>query len=396
MEDITIGKSFEELPERGYLSPFVQDLIINSAEKNLSLYSKRFIAILSMNLKEKQFLRTKKGFGQLELFDELTDFSKDSGLTYDFSFKYSDFLPKGDKNYKNVKNAIKELQTNLYSIQFTKIDKKGKETTYNLSSQLISGFITDNKQGFKIAINAYWYRSLVNLTSNYNSFLKDVIFHLTENGLIFYFYLQTLPIIKEKDISAYLNIIPEQYSLRPELLKGTVKDTSDIINLMATNRGLTKRSQIENRILEPLKQEIGQYTNLGFNYRLDGKNTSLVTFPKSHKQEVRGEEQGMLKVKSSFKYQLEKAKLDVIQANFLKEIYSKYPYEIINKATSRKSQLRNLKGKEFVDMFNSLILIYTQKYKKIELIYNADEQKRSIRAELSLLLNNETYFSSEV
>lgn len=394
MEDnLFIGKTYDDLPTQGNVSPFIQNLIIKSVENKLSLFSLRFIALLSMNLKEKQLLPNGRDRQQLDLFDSMTDFSKDSGLTYDFSFKYSDFLPKGDKNYIHVKTAIEELQNSIHTISFSRANAQGKMIDYTMRSALITSFVTDNKQGFKISINAYWYRALTNLTTNYNKYLKNLIFDLSQNGFIFYFYLQTLPFIKEDEISEYMELVPSQYSLQPKILHGTRKKTTDLLQMMATNRGLTKKNHIEARVFEPLRQELQKYSDIGFNFKIDKGNTSLVVYP-MEKTLAKANiiKSSPLKVKSSFSYQLQKAKLDYTYTLFLLELYSKYPYEVITKATGRKPQLIGLKGKDYIDAFLLLINAYVKDKVYLE---NSPEDREAIKKELLKIVNKETYKSKK-
>lgn len=393
-QDILKGKSFKDLPDIGYVSPFVQDIFINSVDQNYSIHALRFIAILGINLKEKQHLSNNKGRDQLSLFDQMTDFTINSGLTFDLSFKYSDFLPRGNKNYNNVKKAIDELQNKMQTIEFNYCDKKGEVKKYKLRSALITAFITDESNGFKISINAYWYRVFINLTNHYNKYIKNAIFDLSHNGFIFYFYLQSLPKIEKDKINQYAEVLPQGYSLQPVTLHGTKKKTSDILNLLSSNRNLTKNYHIENRVLKPLRQELAKYTDIGFNYKIESENTVLVVYKTTHNRfKTDVPVSPLAKIKRSFEYKLAKAKLDYTQSYMFMEIYCKYPFDILSKATNRKSQLVGLTGKSFLDCFLLLVQAYTNgKEQQI----NTQEDKAKIKKMLLKLLKNDTYKSKQV
>ncbi len=387
------GNGYEELPQKGNVSPFIQYLFINSANLGLSAYTLRFLGILSLNLKDKQLLRTANGKRELAEFDEMTDFTKDSGFSFDISFKYSDFLPKGNRNISGVKTAIEELQHNLFTISFEKTNEKGVVKKYTLRSALISSFVTDNTQGFKISINAYWYRVLINLTTRYNQFPKEVLYKLSHNAIIMYFYIQTLPSIEEDKIEEFEKLLPEEIILNYKKLKGTIKKTEDIMMLLESNKSLKKPSQIINRVFEPLRSELNLYADASFNYKIDKSKTSLVVYDLGDKNKSNEAKtySSFSKVKSSFVYQLNKAQLNEIEAYILLEIYTKFTYKTISSATARKLMLKDQKGRNFLNTFELLIKNYIDNYKVAKLHYNTYEDKKLIREGLTKLLRTETF-----
>ena len=184
-----IGKKYEELHPIGNFPNELTNIVLNFPNE-LSAVGYKFLMLLECNLKEEQIIKKKNEKtknAQLELFDKkLFDIDDDSNQTKYIKFHYSDFLPTGNKNYIQVKKGIDELMKFEYSVNIDLNKSIQAQPNYKpdlrlFKSRLILNTIQEPKRGFKILIDKFCYRLLINLTDGYNPFVKSVIFNFKSN-----------------------------------------------------------------------------------------------------------------------------------------------------------------------------------------------------------------------
>ena len=210
---------FNKISEKGYITPIIRDYLLSNYKEPffsetpfnsetfifkddeiqkdkrtacLSVHAIRIVLILSFLLKEKH-RKMMQDINQLSLFDhEWFNMENDTVLSVHVKFKYSDFLPKNSKDYSRVRNAIEELYSRKFIVDYPMV-VGNKVRRVRASRSLISDYIMD-EENMKLVINNYWYRSLVNISKSYYiSLNKEAIFNLSERSLLFYIYLNTLP-----------------------------------------------------------------------------------------------------------------------------------------------------------------------------------------------------------
>lgn len=361
-----IGKKYNDLPIQASLSPEINKFVYMMKALGFSINAIRIVIILSANLYEQQnpFKDKKRKSEQLDLFDdEWMSVDNDKSFAVQLRFKFSDFLPEGSKNTKLIKKALDELQEKSHLLEFTRIDKSGKERNMKLKSALISAYILEEGYGFKIIINNFWYRALINVSKRFNKFSKSIIFNLNENAMIMYFYLLTLDYIKENEKIYYSSILSSSNNLpilKSNKLRGTKKNKNDFQSLFLTNHKYD--SKIKEKLLEPLRAELNKNADVSFNYKIEGSNVILVAYNVTKneiEQNIHGIEE--IKILKAINNIISKRKLDKIQTFMILEMYLKYTYSIIAESTHRKSILRGKTGQEFVDTFDSLIKVYLKR-----------------------------------
>ena len=388
------GKKYNDLPIKGSLSPEINKFVYMMKALGFSINAIRIVIILSANLYEQQnpFKDKKRKNKQLDLFDdEWMNVDNDKAFAVQLRFKFSDFLPEGSKNTKLIKTALDELQEKSHLLEFTRIDKSGKERNMKLKSALISAYILEEGYGFKIIINNFWYRALIDVSKRFNQFSKSIIFNLNENAMIMYFYLLTLDYISEKDKIIYSSVLNSSENLpilNSKKLRGTKKNKEDFQSLFLTNYKYD--SKIKEKILEPLRNELNKKSNISFNYKIEGNNIVLVTYDVTKneiEQNIYGVEES--KILKAINNIISKRKLTETQTFMILEMYLKYTYKIIAEATHRKSILRGKIEQEFVDTFDALIKIYLKRKNNFgkEDSYNEEdiiELRKKIRSKIKI------------
>lgn len=348
------GVGYEKLPTVALLAPKMLDFILSMKTMGFSKNALRVVLILSANLKEKHMqLRQKDKMKQLELFDsEWIDVDNDKSYSVQFSFKFSDFLPKGSKNYAQVRKGLDELQEKNYLIEFQKEDAKGKIKKYHLKSAFISSYLMEEGNGFKMIINNFWYRTLIDVTYSFNSYIKPIIFNLSASSTIFYMYLKKLDFIRPNDLEFHESLIKE-YNLSGQV-KGTRMKKETFRELF----GLSYKydNDLKREALDLWRSELNQYADLSFGYRMDDKYIYLITYePTKNLIENNLVNVEEAKIRSAVTYKMKNKSLGLEEVTYLVEIYLKYTYSVVFKATERKTALKDLKGQAYIDMFLALV-----------------------------------------
>lgn len=365
------GKKYKHLPATGNISPEIQSIILKSKTKSLSFNAIRIILLLSANLKDRQFRKHKKK--QLDLFDkEWFDVNNNIDYSVQLNFKFSDFLPPGSKNHSQVKKGIDELQEFNHTIEFTKIGKNNKERIFKLKSAFISSYIMEEGNGFKMTINNYWFRTLLNITERFNPFLKSIVFNLNHNSLIFYFYLKTLPYIDPKEYQDLVSKIGDLAEKR----KGTIISKENLLEIFNSN--IKYNSDIKRKLLDPIRKDLNKQADISFNYKIEGDNIKLVTYEVGRvKVEEKLIDYENNRIRGALNYKVKRYKLDEMQAIKLIEIYLIFTYDIVLKASSRNKRLKGLIGDEYITEFYALMRDYIKKnnINLKEVGYNSKDDK---------------------
>ncbi|CEN53050.1 MULTISPECIES: hypothetical protein [Capnocytophaga] len=370
-EEITLLPN-ENLTDKGMLSPDVRKyildsnkdvIIVNGEEKSFSINALRIVLTLCLNLKERQLkFRSKDKDYQLSLFDnEWFSIDNNESMSVQINFKFSDFLPKGSKNYDLVRKGINELQERIYTIEFERENSKGEKTKYRLRSALISQYVEEEKKGFKFVINNFWYRALLNVSQYYTPMIKKTIFSLSHNAMIFYIYLNGLPKIKDQKDSAKYDLDKVFNVDNLPLLRGTIINKYKFQEMFKTTYKYD--SKIKEKLLDPFRKELNK-VDISFNYKFEGDNIVLVAYEMLSNQvklEITSKEE--VDIEKAVAYRFVKKELSPTQAMLLCEIYLKYTYDIVTKATSRSSKIRNLKGEEFINTFVKIVEDYVTRNK---------------------------------
>ncbi|RYY06900.1 MAG: hypothetical protein EOP43_04910, partial [Sphingobacteriaceae bacterium] len=348
------GVGYEKLPTVALLAPKMQDFILSMNSMGFSEKAIRIVLILSANLKEKQMqLRKADKLKQLELFDnEWIDVDNDKTYSVQFKFKFSDFLPKGSKNYYLVRKGLDELQEKNYLIEFQKEAPNGKIKKYQLKSAFISSYLMEEGNGFKMIINNFWYRTLIDVTYSFNSYIKPIIFNLGSGSTIFYMYLKKLNFIKPHDIQFYESLITEHN------LSGQTKGTRMKKETFKETFNLTWEydSDLKRKVLDAWRSELNKFADLSFAYRMDDKYIYLITYePTKNLIENNLIDIEEAKIRSAINYKMKNKNLGFGEITYLLEIYLKYTYSVVFKATERKTVLKDIQGQNYIDMLLVLV-----------------------------------------
>lgn len=395
-------KPIKMLPDNGYISPIIKDYLLSNykepffSEKPfeantyivkrdglpegiqracLSIHAIRVVLILSFLLRERH-VRMMKDENQLSLFDsEWFNTENDTILAVQVRFRYSDFLPKGCKENGRIREALEELYSKRWIVQYPMIIG-GRVRKVLASRGLISDFVVDDN-GMKLIINNYWYRSLINISKSYYINLnKDAIFSLSERTLLFYIYMNTLPFIsKETDTEgrkAIQEFVKKLGINSITSLRGTIISKENFLMKfagedIASNKYYSSNSKIEKSFLKPFQKELSKnQLDKNFNYKFDEKGNIIIVVFELISYEVRKElitnKQAELKATISYikKYR-ELSNFDTIGiANY----FLQYSYNTIMKATQNKKALRGLKGRQYVTVFSSLVNKYVDENKE--------------------------------
>ena len=354
-----IGKKTEDLPIKAMIAPKMQDFLFEMKKLGFSLSAVRFVLIISANLKEEQelFRGEKEDVSrQLTLFDnDWMDLNKNISLSKTFSFNYSNFMKKGSKNQESIKEAIRELQSKNYRISFVKIDEKGNERLLTLESSFIGAYIHGDGSKFKIEINNFWYKALVDVSVSFNDYLKSMVFDLGQNALILYFYLRHLPVIRESN--PVYESLKKESGLIGKVVRGTGIKYSNFVQLFCLN--YTKESDIRRRILDPIRNELNKFSDFSFNYKFSDNKIYLITYEMSSALVGNGLVGfDVNRIKQAIEYKILKYEMDEKNIYFLIEIYLKYTYDIVLKATNKNRTLVGKKGEEYIILFQRRIEEY--------------------------------------
>lgn len=382
IKEVIKGIGYDKLPAVGYIAPKIEEYILQMRNEGCSINAARIVLILSANLKEKQRLFIGKDKSQqLDLFDnEWLDVNNNKSFSVQLNFKFKDFLPKGSKNYALVRKGLDELQERNQLLIFQRENDKGEMKEVRLKSALISSYLMEEGNGFKMIINNFWFKALIQVEDHYNKFIKNIIFNLSYNSLLFYMYLQTLKEIQSKDIKNYDLIIHELGALI-EKPKGTrmKKDT------FREKFGIDYKydSDLKRKVLDVWRSELNNNTDLSFGYSIDDTYITIVTYvPKKTLIESDLIEIEENKIKAAINYKFKNNQLDSTQLLVLLEVYLKYTYQVVFKATERKPALRGLKGEAYVEMFKQVVASYVDR-NRIDLskicYQNMGEMRTNIR-----------------
>lgn len=215
---------------------------------------------------------------QLSLFDEeWFDVSNDKLMSVQVNFKYSDFLPRrSQRNTHYIREGLFELQDRPYLLEFEKKTNTGGIKKFRLRSALISQFLEEEGKGFKMVINNYWYRALLNVSDYYTPMIKESIFTLSQNALLFYIYINGLPQIKyQKDSERYSSIKKEFNIENLPLLRGTIISKDNFQKIF--NANYKYDSHIQNKLLIPIQKEFSKTKmDKNFNYKFEKGNIVIV------------------------------------------------------------------------------------------------------------------------
>lgn len=406
-------KPLKMLPDNGYISPIIKDYLLSNykepffSEKPfetntyivkrdglpegiqracLSIHAIRVVLILSFLLRERH-VRMMKDENQISFFDsEWFNTENDTILAVQVRFRYSDFLPKGCKDNNLIREALEELYSKRWVVQYPMIIG-GRVRKVLASRGLISDFVVDDN-GMKLIINNYWYRSLINISKSYYINLnKEAIFSLSERTLLFYIYMNTLPFVsKETDTEGRKAIQEFVKKLGIDSitsLRGTIISKENFLMKFAasedaiSNERYKYNSNIEDNFLKPFKKELSKnQLDKNFNYKFDEKGNIIIVVFEMISYEVRKElitnEQAELK--ASISYIKKYRELSNFETICIANYFLQYSYNTIMKATQNKKALRGLKGKQYVTAFSSLINKYVEANKKeleeLDRVYN--------------------------
>jgi len=371
IHEAIVGKKLDKLPKIAKLPPEILGIIKDAKSNKLSIYAVRVILLIIANLKDRQLIKPY----QLDLFNnEWFDVDNDNSYSVQLSFKFSDFLPAGNKNYAQIKKGLDELQELNQTIEFIKKENDGRERKFFLKSAFISSYLLEEGNGFKMVINNYWYRTLLNVTVSFNPYLKSIAYNISSlNVLMFYFYLKSLPIVNETKYKDLVGKVGES-AIR---LKGTTIFLKNFVKLFSAS--YKYESDIRKRLTDPIRAELNKHTDLSFNYKIENEKIYIVAYEvTSVLIDEKIYDLDLNKIRNAIKYKVERYNLGIVESNMLIEIYLKYTYSIVLKATDKKRALRDLFGKEYLDVFKALIEEYIKHNKSDVIGYSNTQEMRKI------------------
>ena len=320
-------KEFSELPTTAFMPNPLKAFILSSKDHDLNIHCLRVISILLFRLKGEQ-MRTKK---QITLFDTewLTERQEAESMSMKFFLK--DFIPEGSKNYRPVIEAL-DILARTIKVNF--VNEIGE--TIILTDNILGYSYNPKKRGINIKMRGYWYKNFVDLSRTSNEFPKSIVFNLSSvNSVTFYFWLKTVPLAVETQLTM-------------ENINAKFKTSYEFI------------SDVERRILIPLKEEFDRGADLSFIYVIRHNKFWVTVYetrnsiPENHSQE----DYSIIK---ALDFKKKKYELNDIEGAFLEDIYLRYSYENVHKATARKRVLMNLKGKDYVSEVSILVTDYIEK-----------------------------------
>jgi hypothetical protein len=387
-----VGKRYDKLHEVANMPHELNDILSNPKDNQLSIKGVRFIMILLANLKDRQI--PERNRSQLTLFDsQAFSIDNEDNFSIALSFHYSDFLPKGNKNYYQVKEGIEELR-NLNYVSKVELGKNSKTDkpirTVKFNSSLILSYIEEENKGFKILLDKYWYRLLINITEGFNPYIKSIAFNIKSlNSLQFYFYLKKLPEIKQTKMVDYQDLYDKLGNAAVKY-HGTITYVDNLIETL--NLRYKFESELSRDYLDPIRAELDKFADISFNYKYHDSKIYIISYPVTKTLISTGiSKAATSQIKSALNYKTEKYNLSAQNAIYVIELYLKYGYELVTKATNKKKILVNKKGEEYFAAFNALVELYFKKSgKKIEEVGYSPEDKNEIRKELRKKLVTDT------
>lgn len=389
VKEIIDGKGIDKVPEWGLLAPKMMEYLLTMKQRGFSINAVRIVLILIANLKEKQMLfRGKDKYIQLDLFDnEWMNVDNDKQFSTQFNFKFKDFLPKGSKNNGLVKKGLDELVERIDEITIPMVDKQGKVRDIKIKTAFISSYIMEEGNGFKLLINKYWYKLMIDVTNSYNAWVTDVTFRLSYNALMFYWYLKSLPEIKStSDNYNDYKIVKDELGNAVKAMKGTRVKKENFVQIFGSD--WIYDSDIRRKILNPVIDELNKKADISAGFKIENGIITLVTYENTKeliKKELTGIDES--KIRAAITYKKKNNQLDAICTVMILEIYIKYTYGIVYKATQRKSELRGLKGREYLEVFHNLVENYV-KLKRVDLKEVGYENPMELRKKIKVRFEN--------
>ncbi|MEC3881836.1 replication initiation protein [Parapedobacter sp. 10938] len=370
IKEFIVGKKYEDLANIANLPKELQPVILNAKQNNLSLSALRIMLLIAANLNGRQMYKKH----QLSLFDEEWMEINESSFVTQFSFHYSDFLPKGSKNYKPITDGLLELKQYETKVKLEKVDGSGKVRSFDLYSSILSDIIFEKNVGFKFSMNAYWYKMFLNISSSYSKFVKEIAISVSSvNSLIFYFYLKGLPLISTG----------EYRTLFKEMGGAAVRSRGTKVSLERLNQIFMTDykyfSKFEEKILKPVRAELNSYSDISFNYKKRGKLVYIISY--ETRNELGVYSSTAQQIRSAINYKIKRHGLNELQSRQLMELYLKYSYDIVTKSTARKPSLKGLEGDNFMEAFHALVMKYFEK-SGIDINKIHIENKEELRREL--------------
>lgn len=332
----------------GAVSRGIQDIFISSPKNEMTLGAIRVIGHIVTCLRNKQIKRgSKEVHNQLSLFDDYWfDVENEKTIfSVQMSFLWKDFLPEGNRNYNGIREGVRDLMKFVQELRFERENPKtGKMKKYRAYVPFINGFIEEEEVGFKISIPNYWYRLIVNLSLGYNQYVRDIFLKVSSvNAISFYFYLKTLK--KIESFSAEEKEILKEFPKSIPYNRGTIKNIFELYKMFKIKKMYF--SDFERDYLKPIRDELYKKTDISFNYKLVGENLYIVTYESSAVLIEKGiYDSDTNKIRVAIKNKAQKYKLTKLEVIFLIELYLKYTYDIVYKATARKKEINEFAKKE--------------------------------------------------
>ena len=332
----------------GAVSRGIQDIFITSPKNEMTLGAIRVIGHIVTCLRNKQIKRgSKEVQNQLSLFDDYWfDVENEKTIfSVQMSFLWKDFLPDGNRHYEPIREGVRDLMKFVQELRFERENPKtGKMKKYRAYVPFINGFVEEEEVGFKISIPNYWYRLIVNLSLGYNQYVRDIFLKVSSvNAISFYFYLKTLK--KIESFSAEEKEILEEFPKSIPYNRGTKKNIFDVYKMFKVKKMYF--SEFERTYLIPIREELYKKTDISFNYKLVGENLYIVTYESSAILVEKGIYDGDTnKIRIAVKNKAQKYKLTKTEVLLLIELYLKYTYDIVYKATARKKEINEFAKKE--------------------------------------------------
>lgn len=140
-------------------------------------------------------------------------------------------------------------------------------------------------------------------------------------------------------------------------IKGTVIKIENFVKLFDLD--YKYESDIKRKLLEPYRNELNKFSDISFNYKIENGKIYIITYEMTSVKvvsKVLDVEEG--KIRSAINYKVKKYNMSIVDSNFLIEIYLKYTYNIVLKATNKNKNLRGLTGSAYITQFNELIENY--------------------------------------
>jgi hypothetical protein len=145
----------------------------------------------------------------------------------------------------------------------------------------------------------------------------------------------------------------------------------------------TYDSDLKRKTLDIWRNELNKIADLSFGYRIDEKYIYIVAYKPTKNlidNNLIGSEEA--KIKSAITFKMKNKDLTPHDAMILLEIYLKYSYKVVYKATERKTALKDVNGQPYMVLFQQLVETYVkqQNLDVQQLTYaNAREMRTNIR-----------------